>query len=408
MHIVPRGISNVLSHKDYAYYISGQILSVLAFWMQNATSAWLVYSLTGSGVLLGMTSFCFLLPSLFLAPIGGIIADKFTKKHVLYCTQLASSLSSFLMAALILTDTIQIWNVMFHSFVLGVAMSIEGPNRNAYMLELVGKEHLQNAIGLNASVFNLGKMLGPALSGLLITGVDIGYIYFFTAINFLILCVFLFVIKVDGKPSKENMQKKQRLVDGFIYAYKENTLFYALLIIAITSIAATPAFVLLPIIAVEILGGESMLYGALSSSSGVGSFIAALLLASRTKLDGTIKLLSTGTILITISTLIQALSGNVYISILAFFTLGIGQVFQVALTNTLIQSITPEIYRGRVISLMYMMWLGIGVFGSSIAGFLNEALGIQGTLLTCFVLLCFVCFVMLPNLTKSASGKYTI
>ncbi len=408
MNIVPLGIKNVLSHKDYSYFIAAQIVVVLGFWMQNAASAWLIYSLTGSGVLLGFSTFFFLAPSLFLAPIGGLIADKFTKKHVLYYSQTIAACSTFLVAILTITDNIQVWNIMLHSAILGSVMSIEGPSRNSFMIELVGKEDLQNAIALNSSIFNLGKMLGPALSGFLITVVNIGTIYSFTGMSFLLLCFALYKISVKGEPSEEENDKgKHSILDGFIYAYKEKSLFYALILVGITSIAVTPASVLLPIIAVERLGGESMLYGLLSSSTGFGAFLAALFLASRVKHKGSLALIILGTLCITLGTLTQALSTNLYISIVAFFAVGIGQVMQVALINSFIQTTTPNIYRGRVISLLYVMWLGIGVFGTFTAGSLNDFIGIKGTLLTCFSILLFACIFILPNLTKHTRQKYS-
>ncbi len=407
MNLIPLGIRRVLSHKDYVYFITAQITVLLSFWMQNAASAWLVYSLTGSGVLLGMVAFFFLVPSLFLAPIGGMLADKFVKKHVLYCTQIISALSSFILALLIFSDIIQVWHIMLHSFVLGSALSIEGPNRNAFMVELVGRDDLQNAIALNSSVFNLGKMLGPALSGGLIAFIDIGLIYFFTALSFLMLCYALFKISVDGRPIISENNTKQRTRDGFIYAYKDKTIFYSLLLIGISSIAVTPSSVLLPIIAAEILGGQSLMYGTLSSATGVGSFITAVYLASRIKNDNSIKLINLGSCLICLSLGVLSFSNNLWISLLAFLALGIGQVLQAALINSLIQTITPEMYKGRVLSLLYMMWLGLGVFGSFLAGALNDLFGTHGTMLACFMILGLSCIVLLPNLTKSSSQKYS-
>lgn len=410
MKVVPKGISNALSHRDYSYYIMGQLAVVLGFWMQSATSAWLVYSLTGSSIFLGTITFAFLSPSLIFSPFAGIIADKFTKKYVIYTTQSMAFLSSLFMGISILSGNINVWFVVFNSFVMGSVMAIEGPTRNAFMIELVGKADLQNAIALNSSVFNLGRMLGPAIGGILITFIGAGWVYLLNAMAFLVLGYVLYKISVLGRPASTTGEAKSAhpLLDGFIFAYTEKGIRYTLMHLAICSLALTPVNLLLPLVVVEVLQGESVLFGILSASSGIGAFIAAISLASRTRSTGLLNWIFAGNILLLSGIFIFAISTNVLLTFIGLFAVGSGSVLQMATINTVLQTITPDKFRGRVMSLFSMMWMGVGVLGSFLGGFVSEYLGVKITLLICVGSILFSALVVFPRLTKNIKAKYTI
>ncbi len=379
MKIIPDGIRRPLSHPDYKLFAIGQVFAVFSFWMQSVTSSWLVYSLTETGALLGIVTSATLLPSLFLAPIGGLIADKFTKKHVIYCTQTVAIITNLVTATLILTGLVQVWHVVVHALVFGTMIAIESPVRNSYMVELVGKEDLRSAIALNASMFNLGRMVGPTIGGILIPLIGIGPIYLLTALGFSAINIALYKISVDGKPVQDNEKTKHSILDGFIYAFKEKQILYTLLLVATISVFMSPTSVLLPLVTVEILSGESVLLGLLNASLGIGAFTAAFFLATRQ--GDVIKWITIGYILFLFGLFSFSLSENIYLSVASLMCAGGGAVLVLPSCNTVLQLVTPDKYRGRVMSLFTMMVMGMGIFGASFAGYSADIFGIHSTLL---------------------------
>ncbi len=379
--LLPEGIRKALSHKNYKYFVYGQIVAVLVFWMQGVTSSWLAYELTGSSAILGTVMFAQFFPSLVLAPVGGIVADKFPKKYVMYCTQSLTIFATFMMGVLIVAGHASIVFLVITNFLVGVSMALESPVRNAYMIELVGKEDLRNAIALNSSIFNLGRMLGPALGGFLIPIIGVGYLYIVGAIGFTAITIALYHIDTIGKPFVDpDKNVKHTTAEGFQYAYKEKAIRYSLIHIGFSSMCMVSMSVLLPKVAVEILSGQSVLLGFLHGASGIGAFIGAMYLATSTKNTNILKNLIVGNAIVVVGFYVFAYSSNTLLSILALMCTGGGSTMFMASTNTLLQLFTPDMYRGRVMSLFSMMLMGMAMFGTIYAGYFGDKIGLSETI----------------------------
>ncbi len=380
--LLPNGIRKPLSHKNYRYFVCGQIVAVLVFWMQGVTSSWLAYQLTGSSAILGTVMFATFVPSLFLAPIGGIIADKFPKKYIMYCTQSIGFFATFLMSVLVLSDRVAVSSMFITNLLIGTMMALESPVRNAFMIELVGKDDLRSAIALNSSIFNLGRMAGPALGGFLIPIIGVGYIYVLSTIGFTAISIALFFIDEIGMPVKfEDTSVKHTSAEGFQYAFTEKTIRYSLLQIALMSVCLTSVSVLLPKFAVEILSGESVVLGFLHGASGVGAFMGAIYLTTKVNNVNILRDLIIGNIITMMGMYVFAISTNIYLSIFALACTGGGSTIYMASTNTLLQFITPNEYRGRVMSLFSMMLMGMGMFGTIFSGYFGDKIGLMETVL---------------------------
>ncbi len=406
MNILPEGIRKPLQQKDYRYFVTGQIVSIFSFWMQGVTSSWLAYQLTGSSALLGVVMFANLLPSLFFSPIGGIIADSFPKKYTIYATQSIGIFANIVMGILVLTDLVEVWHLVLSGFLIGSMISIESPVRNAYLIELVGRDQLRNAIALNSTIFNLGRMLGPAFGGFLIPYIGVGYLYIITGIGFSGICIALSKVSVMGMPEKDDdPTHKHSFLEGFQYAYEEKTIFYCLFQVAIAATCMTVISVLLPKVAVEILSGQSRLLGILHASTGIGALMSAMYLASSSKKGNLVKNMVAGNIFLIFGSFLFAFSTNAYLSIFALLATGAGGTLFMASTNTFIQLITPNVFRGRVMSLFTMMWMGLGIFGSAFAGYGGDKFGMPETLLSSSIFLTVCALFALPKIIKNSRSS---
>ncbi len=399
MKLIPSGIRRPLSHPDYRYFATGQIVSVFSFWMQSMIASWLVYSITGSGAMLGLVSFLSMFPALIFSPLGGVLADKFPKKYIIYVTQVMVIITSLVMGILIITDRVEIWHAMVSAFVIGAAMSMESPVRNSYLIELVGKEDLRSAIALNASIFNLGKVAGPALGGLLIPLIGIGPIYLLTAVGFSGISFALYKISVIGAPSKQEDALGHTMLDGFKFAIENKAIRYGLLLVGSVSMLLVPITVLLPRLAVEILSGSSVLLGALSSASGIGAFAAAIILASGLQ-SRIVKWVLVGDIFLLIGLIGVSFSRDSTLTLVLLLAVGGGSTLVMASINTLIQLSTPDYYRGRVMSIFSMTLMGVGVFGSIFAGYASDYFGILETFAICATLAVGSSLFLVPKLFK--------
>ncbi len=401
------GLTRALKHKDYQHFITGQIVVVFGFWMQNIASSWLIYRLTGSSLLLGTVSLCAMLPALLFSPFAGIIADKFPKKYILYVTITTFMLASFTQGTLILTGKVQVWHIITNAFIIGTVMAVENPARSAFLMELVGREDLQNAIALNASVFNLGRLAGPAIGGLLLPILGEGWLYIANAIAIAWMVYSVSKISVLGLPIPKVEGTKQPVSEGFVFAYKEKAVRYSLLLIGIGSIFVVPVNVLLPIISVEILNGDSRLLGILMASMGIGAFMAALTFAAQSNNQTLLKWLIVGNLSFALGMTGLAFSANTPLTMLSLAVLGCGTTITMSSVNTLIQLITPNEYRGRVTSIFTMMFMGLGVFGASFAGAGGEYFGVKETIFICAAIMCFTTITLLPAVVRNAKNKLT-
>ena len=276
-----------LQYRNFQLFFSGQLISLIGTWMQNLAQAWLVYRLTGSMVLLGAVGFCSQIPIFFLAPLGGIVADQYSRQRVVIATQTSAMLLALALAALTLSGTVRIWHIFVLSALLGAVNAFDIPARQSFIVEMVGKADLMNAIALNSSMFNASRVLGPAIAGILVAVIGEGWCFFANGISYIAVIVGLALMRVAPRPAApQSGSPVANIVEGFRFVIRHPAIHALLILLGVASVTGMPFTVLMPVFADRILHGGPKALGWLTGSAGVGALASALLLASRQTLKG--------------------------------------------------------------------------------------------------------------------------
>jgi MFS family permease len=369
-----------LRHRNYRLFIGGQLISLIGTWMQTVALGWLVFRLTGSSLLLGLITFSGQIPGFLLSPFGGVIADRWRRRTVLVIVQSSMMLLAFVLAALSLSGQVQMWQLFVLSTLLGVANAVDMPTRQAFVVEMVGKADLVNAIALNSSMVNGARLVGPAVAGVLVAAVGEGWCFFLNGVSFLAVIAGLLAMRlVGGAPAAPAGGVIDRIVEGFGYAARTEPIRELLLLLGCVSLMGMPYAVLMPVLAQETLHGDARAYGLLMSASGVGSLIGAAVLAARKDVRGLGRWAMAGAAGFGITLILFSLSRTLWLSVALLVPAGFCMMVQMASSNTLIQSMVPDRLRGRVMSVYAMMFLGMAPFGALFAGALAHPLGAPTT-----------------------------
>jgi len=344
--------------------------------MQSIAQSWLVYRLTGSATLLGIVGFASQFPVFVLAPVGGAVADSYPRRHALIATQTAAMLLAFPLAALTLTNRIQVWHLIVFAALLGAISAFDVPIRQAFVVEMVGRDDLMNAIALNSSMMNGARIIGPAVAGVLVAAVGEGWCFLLNGVSFIAVIVGLILMNVGNRPPGEHRGSRvSAIIEGFHFVLRTRPIRDLLILLGLMSVMGMPYTVLMPIFADEIFNGGAKGLGLLMGSSGIGALAGALLLAGRQNVRGLGKwvMLSCGGF--GVSLVLFALSRNFWISTLLLLPVGFTMMVQMASSNTLIQSMVPDQLRGRVMAVYSMMFMGMSPVGALLAGLLAHRLG---------------------------------
>ena len=371
---VPHGLRS-LRHRNFQLFFGGQLISLIGTWMQNVAQAWLVYRLTGSSFLLGAVGFAGQIPVFLMAPVGGILADRKNRQHVVIATQTVSMLLAFILAALTLTRLVQVWHVIALAALLGVVNAFDIPARQAFIVDMVGKEDLINAIALNSSMFNGARVVGPAIAGLLVASIGEGWCFFLNAVSYIAVIVGLLLMHVTWQRGKFSGSPLENIVEGFQYVRSTQPIRLLLLLLGLVSLVGMPYAVLMPIFADRILHRGASGLGILMGATGVGALIGALSLAFKRGLKGlgTWVLLSSAGFGATL--ILFGISKNFWLSVALLVPVGYCMMVEMASSNTLIQSMVPDRLRGRVMSVYSMMFMGMAPIGALGAGVVAHHLG---------------------------------
>jgi MFS family permease len=373
-----------LRSRNYRLFAAGQGISLIGTWMQQVAMSWLVYRMTGSALLLGVVSFASQIPTLLLTPVAGVFADRWNRRKMLIATQALAMLQAAILAAAVLLGTVQVWQIVVLSLFLGVVNACDIPIRQSFVVEMVDRrEDLGNAIALNSSLVNAGRLIGPALGGILVASVGEGICFILNSASYLAVIVALAAMRlppraVEAKPAPHLLGE---LRDGAHYAFGFAPIRAILLLVAVISLMGMPYAVLIPVFAKEILGGGAHTYGFLMTAAGGGALAGTLLLASRRSVIGLGRLIARSTLLFAVGVAVFACSSNLWLSLAALSVAGFGTMTLVASCNTILQTIVEENKRGRVMSFFAMAFMGMTPFGSLAAGSLAHRLGPQTTLL---------------------------
>ena len=373
-------------HRNYRLFWTGMLISLIGTWMQSVGQAWLVLEMTNDPVALGLVAAAQFMPVLILGLFGGIVADAVSKRRALFITQTAAGLLALTLALLVLAGIVQVWQVFVLALLLGVVNAFDMPIRQSFVIEMVGREDIANAVALNSAVFNLTRIIGPAIAGLLIAAIGIAPLFFINAATYVAMIIALLLMRAHAlHPPIARMELERnfrsvfdRLVEGLRYVRGDKPIFLAISILGVVSVFALNFSVMIPLVARDLLGGDADTYGFLMAATGVGSLLSALTIAFGAR--PTMRRLLVGAGVIGISMIGLGISRNLFLSLGLMFLAGWGTIAMAATCNTLIQLNVPDVLRGRVASVYTTVFAGSTPFGGLFSGVL-AALGGPGAAL---------------------------
>ena len=370
------GAFRSLRHRNFQLFFAGQLISLVGTWMQNVAEAWLIYRLTGSSLKLGAVAFCSQIPIFLLSPIGGAVVDRRNRRRVIIVTQTLSMILAFILALITLLGVVKWWHVFILAALLGFVNAFDIPARQAFIVEMVGREDLMNAIALNSSMFNGARVLGPSIAGILVASIGEGWCFFANAVSYIAVLAGLFLMHVPPRtPHPRETSAVEDIKEGFLWVFETKPIFALLLLVGIVSLVGMPYAVLMPIFADQILHSGARGLGILMGFSGAGALIGALTLAAKSSLRGLGAWVPSASALFGVFLIIFSYSRIFWLSSILLIPIGMSIMVQMASTNTLIQSMVPDRLRGRIMSAYSMMMMGMAPLGALLAGALSEHMG---------------------------------
>jgi MFS family permease len=371
-----------LAHRNFRLYIVGQGVSIIGSWMQQVAMAWLVYQLTGSAVWLGAVAFASQIPALFLTPIAGSLIDRTNRHRLLLLTQSVAMSQAFLLAFLTLTGVVEVWHVLLLSLLLGTINAFDIPTRQSFLSEMVGKgQTLANAIALNSSVWNGARLVGPALAGAILAVTSTGVCFLANGMSYLAVLAALLAMRLEPRPRPNvNGHLLGGVRDGFLYAWRSPPIRSLLILIGAFNMAGMAETTLLPILSTAVLHGDATTLGMLTAAAGLGAFTAAVYLALRHSVLGLDRWIVLTPVIYGLGMVLYSFSDALWATALLLAVTGFALLLMTAGANTLLQTLTDEDKRGRVVSLYTTMVTGLAPVGGLVAGVLAENLGAPLTL----------------------------
>lgn len=387
MHPFLRGFQ----HRNFRLFFIGQSLTMIGTWMQYIAISWLMYRLTGSAFMLGMTGFTLQIPILLVSPFAGVWVDRYNRRKLLMLTQTFALAQALLLAALTFTGLIQVWHILAISLFLGTVNAFANPTRGTFLLDLVeSKANLPNAIALNSLIMNSARFVGPSIAGAVLAYAGEGWCFMLNAISYLALIVALLMMRVKPVALQSvHAHWLAELKQGFRYAFGFLPSRHLLLLVAAVSMTTSPYQHLMPIFAGEVFGGDSRTLGLLISGAGLGALAGTAYLASRTSLRGLSRIIVSASFSAGLGLMLFSQSRLLWLSLILMLPIGFGLIVTATSTNTILQSIADEDKRGRVVAIYGMCFIGAAPIGNLIAGTVASRIGAPLTLLI-FGALCSV------------------
>lgn len=370
-----------LQYRNYQLYFGGQLISVAGTWMQSIAQAWLVYQLSHSELMLGVVGFAAAIPALIITPIGGVIVDRVPKRALLVITQSCAMLLAFILALLSFLNVVQVWHIVALACGLGIVNAFDGPGRQAFVVEMVGRDDLPNAIAVNSMMFNGARVIGPAIGGILLASVGASWCFFINGLSFLAVIAGLLAMKIHQQRTVHSgTTALKQLLDGLRYVFAHTEMLALLMLSLIFSMFGISYITLLPAFADRVLHIDATGYGALNSALGLGAVVGAFLIAHLGDRNKRGRLLTAANIGFPIALLAFANNTNFPIALVIAFVLGVGFMLEFTNINTLLQINVVEGMRGRVMSLYTLTFFGFAPFGNLAIGNLAEFWGLSLTI----------------------------
>jgi MFS family permease len=373
-------VFRALHHRNFRLFVFGQIVSLVGTWMQSLAQSWLVYRLTHSELLLGTAWFCAQIPVFALAPLGGLASDRFSRHRLVVLTQTLSMLLALALGVLTLSGRVAVWHILAMALALGFINAFDIPARQSLIIQLASKEDLLSAISLNSAIFNAARVVGPALAGMLVAALGEGVCFMVNGLSFLAVIGALLAMRVDPHVRTHIGSSGAQLAEGFRYAWHFRPVRTVLLMMAASTLASSPAIVLMPFFADAIFHHGSAGLGYLMGAMGVGAVVGTLVLAGKTEVAGLTRVIFYSSLSMGAAFLLFAASPWFYAAVAIMPFIGFSMMRQMAAANTLIQTRIPDQYRGRIMALYAMTVVGLVPFGSLGAGALAHVIGVRWTL----------------------------
>ena len=372
---VGRTFSSVRTSRNFRLYLFGQTVSAIGTWMNFTASAWLVLQLTDSGTALGANIALYFLPVLVLGAYGGVLADRFDKRHILMITQAAYAAVALSLWALVATDVVELWMVYALSLASGVVTAIDNPSRQSFYIEMVGEEHVRNAVSLNSAAFTGSRIFGPAIAGVLIATVGIATCFLIDGVSYAAVLIALVAMRpAELHPQKRSTRDRGHLVAGLKYVWATDELRRPLLAMAVVFTVSFNFAVFVPLLAERTFGGDAGTFGALSALAGVGSFIGAMVMASRVP-EPRMRDLALWAVAAGVSLVLPGLTPTLWLAGASMIPMGFAIMAFMITGNTILQLNARPEARGRVMALYGIVFLGSTPIGAPLAGVLGEHLG---------------------------------
>jgi MFS family permease len=370
-----QGLLSVFRHRNYRLFFAGQLVSLMGTWMQNVAQAWLVYSLTHSPFLLGLTSFCSMVTVFFITPFGGMVADRVDRRRMLLLTQSAAMLQATILAVLTLTGVVQVWEIIALALCMGLINSFDVPSRQSMTLDMVGREDLRHAISLNSMMFNAARVIGPSVAGALIAVVGEGVCFALNAASFAAVLTSLYLMRLPQRAPRIVGHPLREIQSGYRYSFTSPQIRVSLMLVGISSMFGAAYLTLMPAFARDLLHGTSTAYGTLMTSIGAGALIGAYFL-SRMPEKHLAYAPVAAAIAFGIGIIAFSHSHILWLSVLLLLPTSASLMLLGGTTNTIIQMVAHEDYRGRVISHYTQAFMGMMPWGSLLLGTLASHLGV--------------------------------
>jgi MFS family permease len=387
---LPQGLA-AFRHRNFRLFWIGQLVSLVGTWMQQVAQSWLILQLTGDPVALGAVAAAQFTPVLVLGLFAGVVADAVPKRNALVATQVGALVLALVLGLLVAAGSVQVWHVFLLAALLGVVNAFDMPIRQSFVVEMVGREDVANAVALNSAVFNGTRIIGPAIAGLLIATVGIAVCFFLNAATYVAVIIGLVAMRSSefNAVGRAAVQRTVRsvvdsLAEGLRYVRDERTVRLGIAVLGIVATVALNFQVLLPLLAQNVLGGGAETFGFLMAASGIGSLASSLAIAFGQR--PTTRLLLVGALVIGVAAVGLAISRSLPVSLVLMLITGWGTIAMAATTNTLIQLTTPDELRGRVMSVYTTVFAGSvplgGLFAGSMAAAFDAptAIGLGGVL----------------------------
>jgi len=373
--------ARVFRHRNYRLFFGSQLVSLVGTWMQTIAQAWLVLELTGDAFVLGLATAMQFLPVLVFGLFGGLIADALPKRRTLIVTQVVQMLLAFSLFALTVSGQVEVWHILLLALLLGLSNAVDMPTRQAFVVEMVGREDLPNAVALNSATFNTARIVGPAVAGLLIGATGVSTAFLVNGLSFLAVIVGYALMRDDElrRPSMIQRPGSARavmtsLADGLRFIRDSQLVLLAMVVVGLASMMGMNFGVVIPALASEVLQVDATGFGLLMAATGVGSLLAALWIATLPQARAW--LIAGGAMLMGVGEVVAAFAGGMSLALTAMLAVGFGAIAMAATANTTIQLLAPDGLRGRIMSVYTVVFVGSTPLGGLISGSIASAMGV--------------------------------